>query len=110
MSTRAWTLPAASSPTQPRARTIAKRANAPRPRHAASAKLPPTTSEQLVAVLLKVGGRVLAEHGHGLFIVIRRRLLFVPAAHWLPEAALVDALRVANLTDEQFAKLRAASH
>jgi len=89
---------------------IARRANAPRLRHAASSKLPPTTSEQLVAILLKVGGRVLAEHGHGLFIVIRRRLLFVPAGHWLPEAALADALRVANLTDERFAELRAASH
>ena len=91
-------------------RRLARRANAPRLRQLASAKLPPTTSEQLVAVLLKVGGRVLAQHGHGLFIVIRRRLLFVPAAHWLPEAALADALRVANLTDERFAELRAAAH
>jgi hypothetical protein len=63
-----------------------------------------------VEVLLKVGGRVLARHGHGLFIVIRRRLLFVPAAHWLPEAALADVLRLANLTDERFVELCAAAH
>jgi hypothetical protein len=52
---------------------------------------------------------VLAEHGSGVFIVIRRRLLFVPAAHWLPEAALADALRLANLTEERFAELRATA-
>ncbi|HTQ47957.1 MAG TPA: hypothetical protein VMI75_34605 [Polyangiaceae bacterium] len=110
MSTRPSTLSAANSPAQPRARTTARRANAPRLRHPASAKLPPTTSEQLVAILLRVGGRVLARHGHGSFIVIRRRLLFVPAMHWLPEAALADALRLANLTDERFVELRADAH
>jgi hypothetical protein len=71
--------------------------------------LPPTTSEQLVAIILKAGGRLLARQGYGVFIAVRRRLLFVPATHWLPELALADALRVANLTDEQFLELRAAA-
>jgi len=53
---------------------------------------------------------VLARHGHGIFMVIRRRLLFVPAMHWLPELAVADALRLANLTDERFLELRAATH
>jgi hypothetical protein len=43
-------------------------------------------------------------------MAIRRRLLFLPAIHWLPEAALADALRMANLTDDQFMELRAAAH
>jgi hypothetical protein len=110
MATRPPPLPASNSDAQPRARTSAPRTIAPRLRQAASAKLPPTTSEQLVAVILRAGGRVLARHGHGIFIVIRRRLLFVPATHWLPEVAVLDALRLANLTDEQFVELRAAMH
>jgi hypothetical protein len=63
-----------------------------------------------VAILLRVGGRVLASPDHGVFMAIRRRLLFLPAIHWLPEAALADALRLANLTDDQFMELRAAAH
>jgi hypothetical protein len=63
-----------------------------------------------VAILLRVGGQVLARQGHGVFIAVRRRLLFVPANHWLPEAAVADVLKAANLTDDQFLELREVAH
>ncbi len=69
--------------------------------------LPPTTSEELLATLVRAGGRTVARQGHGVLVSIRRRLVFVPATHWVPEEALADVLRSAGLTPERFAELRA---
>jgi len=68
--------------------------------------LPPTTSEELLAVLLAAGGHVLARQAHGVFVDIRKHLVFLPPTGWVSDATLADALRAANLTLERFLELR----
>lgn len=82
----------------------------PSPGWLPTTKLPPTTNEELVSVLVHAGGRVLARQGHGVIVAIQRRLVFVSSTFWVAEAALADALRAARLTPERFLELRAAAH
>ncbi|HEX8796916.1 MAG TPA: hypothetical protein VF765_38455 [Polyangiaceae bacterium] len=70
-------------------------------------ELPRTSSDELVATLVRAGGRVLARQEHGVLLAIRRRLVFVPSASWVSEAVLADSLRAARLTPESFRELRA---
>lgn len=71
-------------------------------------ELPATTGEQLVTTLVRAGGRVLARQEHGVFVAVRRHLVFVPATWWVSAAVLADSLRAARLTPERFLELRAA--
>jgi hypothetical protein len=63
-------------------------------------------SEELIAVLLKMGGRVLARPPHGQLLEVRRRLVFVPSTLFVPDLALADALRSAGLSPTRFQELR----
>ncbi|HEY8091529.1 MAG TPA: hypothetical protein VIF09_26875 [Polyangiaceae bacterium] len=67
---------------------------------------PPATSAELVNALVRAGGVVLARQPHGVMVQIRKRLVFVHAAHWVTEATMTDALRAAGLTPARFAELR----
>jgi hypothetical protein len=82
----------------------------PSPRWPQTGKLPPTTHEELVDVLVRAGGRVLVSQAHGVIVAIHKHLVFVSATFWVAEAALADALRAARLTPERFLELRASPH
>lgn len=72
-------------------------------------KLPPTTNEELIATLVRAGGRVLARQAHGVLLAIHKHLVFVSSTLWVAEEALSDALRAARLTPERFLELRASA-
>lgn len=74
-----------------------------------TSKLPPTTSEELIATLVLAGGCVLARQAHGVLLAINRRLVFVSSPRWVADAVLADALRAARLTPERFVELRASA-
>jgi hypothetical protein len=65
-----------------------------------------TTSEELVRIVLALGGRVIARPLHGVLLEVRRHLMLVPSTHFVAEAALVDVLRAAGLSRARFEELR----
>lgn len=69
----------------------------------------PTTNEELIATLVRAGGRVLARQAHGALLAIHKHLVFVSSTLWVAEEALADALRAARLTPERFLELRASA-
>ena len=100
----AWTV------TEQHERPNPPRAEASGVRRPPASELPRTTNEQLIATLVRAGGRVLATQGHGVLLAIHRHLVFVSSTLWVDEAALTDALRAARLTPERFLELRALGH
>ncbi|HEX8790585.1 MAG TPA: hypothetical protein VF765_06505 [Polyangiaceae bacterium] len=71
--------------------------------------LPPTTPDELIAVLLLAGARVLSRQGHGVLLKVRQHLVFIPSTPRVPESTLADALRTAGLTPGRFLELSAAN-
>jgi hypothetical protein len=108
MFTRPWPPFATTSVTPARASTTPPRANVSRATAPPPTGLAPTTTEELVSVLLRGGARVISRQLHGVLLKVRQRLVFIPATPRVPESTLADALRTAGLTPEQFVELRAA--
>ncbi len=56
------------------------------------------SGDELTAVLVSHGARLVAHQEHGDFLAIRRRLVFVRRAPALALVEIVDALRMAAMT------------
>lgn len=69
--------------------------------------LPRVRTEELIAILLGLGARILARPPHGHLLEIHERLVFVPSRLFVPDPALADALRSAGLSPARFQELRA---
>lgn len=67
-----------------------------------------TTGEQLTAILVASGARVLSRQGHGVLLKVRQRLVFVPVTYSVSEWTLTDALRAAEITPQRFLEIRAS--
>lgn len=60
------------------------------------------SGDELRAVLLRCGARLVARQAHGDLLEIRRRLVFVRSALALASADIGDALRMAAMTPARF--------
>jgi len=68
-------------------------------------QVPAVSGEQLIAALMMSGGKIVSRQGHGTFVTLDRRLVFVRHSAALQAAELVDLLRAAGITAATLAEL-----
>jgi len=56
------------------------------------------STEQLTAIVVRAGARVVSTNEHGNFLAIRRHLVFVPRARFVGARDLADVLGAAGMT------------
>jgi hypothetical protein len=64
-------------------------------------------TDDLVALLVRAGARVVARPEHGIFLEVLRRLVFLRRGPLVERSALVDALRAAEIGPGRFDRLLA---
>jgi len=66
------------------------------------------SSEQLTAIMVRAGARVVSTNEYGNFLAIRRHLVFVPRARFIGARDLADVLGAAGMTTATCRELLAA--
>lgn len=73
--------------------------------HALLPDLPPLSSEELVRILVRGGGRVIARQEHGVMLEAERRLIFIRHTAIVDRAAVADAVRASGIGVARFREM-----